>query len=317
MKSQKPTISIIIPVYNEENSIKPFLERTEPVLEKISPNYEILFILDPCADNTEQLIQNEISRNERIKLVRLSRRFGQPIATMAGIHLAQGNLCVTIDVDLQDPPELIIEMQKKINEGYEVVYAKRKTRTGETGAKRLISYLGYRLINKLSDIDIPNDVGDYRIMTRKVVDELKKINESHTYLRGLVAYVGYKQTYVEYQRDPRHSGAGKYNRFIGSIKIGLDGLISFGSKPLQFVSLLGAAISLISFLVGIWYVIQKLLGFPLTPGLSTIVLAITFFSGVQLFCLGIVGEYIGRIYDEVKKRPLFIIDKIISKETQQ
>lgn len=309
-------ISIIVPVYQEEKTIKPFLDRIEPVSKKISPNYEILFILDPCTDNTEQVIQNEISRNDRIKLVRLSRRFGQPIATMAGIHLAQGDLCVTIDVDLQDPPELISEMCEKINEGYEVVYAKRKTRAGETTAKRLISYLGYRLINKLSDIDIPNDVGDYRIMTRKVVDELKKINESHTYLRGLVAYVGHKQTYVEYQRDPRHSGAGKYNRFIGSIKIGLDGLISFGSKPLQFVSLLGAGISLISFLIGIWYVIQKLLGFPLTTGLSTIVLAITFFSGVQLLCLGIVGEYIGRIYDEVKKRPLYIIDKIVSNEKQ-
>lgn len=309
-------ISIIVPVYQEENSIIPFLNRLEPVLEKISSNYEILFILDPCPDKTASVIQKEIDRNLRIKLVALSRRFGQPIATMAGIALSQGDYCVTIDVDLQDPPELILAMFQKINEGYDIVYAQRRTRKGETGIKKFVSYVGYRVINKLSDVNIPNDVGDYRMMSRRVVDELKKINESHTYLRGLVAYVGFKQTFIEYDRENRHSGVGKYNRFLGSLKIGLDGLISFGSKPLQFVSLLGASISLISFLIGLWYLIQKLLGFPLTPGLPTMVLAITFLSGVQLLCLGIVGEYIGRIYDEVKKRPLYIVDQIIKKDLE-
>ena|SRR3990167_6041554 len=309
-------ISIIVPVYLEENSIIPFLNRTEPVLEKISHDYEILFILDPCKDNTEKVIQTEINRNNRIKLIVLSRRFGQPIATMAGITLSQGNYCVTIDVDLQDPPELIANMFQKINEGYDIVYAKRRTRKGEMWIKKIISYVGYRVINKLSDVKIPNDVGDYRMVSRRVVDELKKINEAHTYLRGLVAYIGFKQTFIEYDRDHRHTGTGKYNRFLGSLKIGLDGLISFGSKPLQLVSIVGASISLLSFLIGFWYFIQKLMGDPLTPGLPTLVLAITFFSGVQLLCLGIVGEYVGRIYDEVKKRPLYIIDQIIKKDSK-
>ncbi len=306
-------ISIVTPVYYEEKSIVSFLERIEPVLEKISSNYEILFILDPCPDNTEAVILNEINRNPRIKLIVLSRRFGQPIATMAGITLCQGKYCVTIDVDLQDPPELIAEMYQKAIEGYDIVYTKRRTRKGETLVKKFISYIGYTTINRLSEIKIPKDVGDYRMISRRVVDELKKINESHTYLRGLVAHIGFKQAYVEYDREERFAGKGKYNRFLGSIKIGLDGLISFGSKPLQFVSLLGASISLISFLIGFWYLLQKLFGVQLTPGLPTMVLAITFLSGVQLLCLGIVGEYIGRIYDEVKKRPLFIVDRFINK----
>lgn len=309
-------ISVVVPVYLEENSIVPFLNRAEPVLEKITSDYEILFVLDPCADKTATVIQTEINRNSRIKLIVLSRRFGQPTATIAGIALSTGEYCVTIDVDLQDPPELIFDMIQKAQAGFDIVYAKRKNRKGETWLKKCVSYVGYRVINKLSDVDIPKDVGDYRMMSRRVIDELKKINESHIYLRGLIAYVGFKQTFIEYDRDVRFSGSGKYNRFLGSIKIGLDGLISFGSRPLQFVSLLGGFISLLSFMVGVWYLIQKLMGIPLTPGLPTMVLGITFFSGVQLLCLGIVGEYVGRIYDEVKKRPLYIVDQIVKRESK-
>lgn len=310
---EKKVISVVVPVYQEEKSIVPFLKRVEPALEKITNQYEILFVLDPCKDNTEKIIESEINRNNRIKLMVLSRRFGQPISTLAGIYYAQGDFCVTIDVDLQDPPELIHDMYEKMSEGYDVVYAKRRNRKGETWLKQIVSSLGYRAINKLSDVYIPVDVGDYRMMSRRVVNELKLMNESHTYLRGLIAYVGLKQGFVEYDRDTRFSGTGKYNRLTGSIKIGLDGLISFGSKPLQLASIIGAFISILSFVIGLWYFIQKLLGFPLTPGLSTLVLAITFFSGVQLLCLGILGEYIGRIYDEVKRRSLFIVDRVVSK----
>lgn len=306
-------ISIVVPIYEEENSIAPFLNRIEPVLDKISSDYEILFILDPCGDNTQNAVLSEIDRNLRIKLIVLSRRFGQPAATLAGIYLSKGDVCVTIDVDLQDPPELILAMYEKISAGYEVVYAKRRTRKGEATLKKLIAHIGYRTINKLSDIPIPKDVGDFRMLTRKAINELKSMHESHAYLRGMVAYVGFKQTFIEYDRDTRNHGEGKYNRFFGSIKIGLDGLISFGSKPLQLASILGATISILSFLVGLWYFLQKLFGVDLTPGLPTIVLAVTFFSGVQLLCLGIVGEYIGRIYDEVKKRPQFIVDHIVDK----
>jgi dolichol-phosphate mannosyltransferase len=306
-------LSIIVPVYKEAENIVPFLNRIEPVIQQLNLTYEILFCLDPSPDHTEQVIYQQIERNPHIKLIVFSRRFGQPAATMAGLFHCKGQAAVVIDVDLQDPPELIPALYQQIQAGYEVVYAKRRSRKGETIFKKLISTLGYRLINHCSDIDIPRNTGDFRIMTRRVVDELKQLNESHGFLRGLVAYVGFKQTFVEYDRDQRFSGKGNYNRFTGSIKIGLNGLISFSSRPLQVMSFLGACIAGFSFLLGGWYVLQKLIGINLTPGLSTTILVVTFFSGVQLLCLGLIGEYIGRIYDEVKKRPMFIVDKILEK----
>lgn len=302
-------ISIIVPVYKEEGNIRPFLEATEAVMADMDCNYEILFALDPSPDNTEAVILEEINRNPRIKLMVFSRRFGQPAATMAGILSCKGKTCVVIDVDLQDPPSLIKTLHDKLHEGYEVVYAKRRSRQGETLVKRVISYLGYAVINRLSDVQIPRNTGDFRIMTRRVIEELRILNESHGFLRGLVAYVGFKQAFVEYDRDVRFAGKGNYNRLTGSLKIGLNGLVSFSSKPLQMMSLFGFILAGLSFLLGGWYVFQKLVGFSLTPGLSTTVLIITFFSGVQLLALGLMGEYVGRIYDEVKRRPLYIVDK--------
>lgn len=313
----KPLLSVIVPVYKESKNIRPFLERMEPILEKITLSYEILFCLDPSPDDTEQVITEEVNRNVRIKLAIFSRRFGQPAATMAGILMCQGETCVVIDVDLQDPPELIQLMYEKLKEGYEVVYAKRKSRKGETFVKRIISYFGYKLINQLSEVEIPRNTGDFRVMTRRVIEELRRLNESHGFLRGLVAYVGFKQGYIEYNRDERLYGKGNYNRFTGSLKIGLNGIISFSSKPLQLMSIAGALIAGFSFLLGLWYVIQKLLGVNLTPGLSTTILVITFFSGVQLLCLGLIGEYIGRIYDEAKRRPLYILDRTIQNEREE
>lgn len=310
-------ISVIVPVYKESANIKPFLARMENALNKANLSYEILFCLDPSPDDTEQVIQHEINRNPNIKLLVFSRRFGQPAATMAGILHCQGEACIVIDVDLQDPPELIEEMYKKLSEGYEVVYAKRRSRKGETLFKRVFSYFGYKVINQLTDIQIPRNTGDFRIMTRRVIEELRRLNETHGFLRGLVAYVGFKQAFVEYDRDERFAGKGNYNRFTGSLKIGLNGLISFSSRPLQMMSVAGASIAGFSFLLGMWYVIQKIIGIHLTPGLPTTVLVVSFFSGVQLLCLGLMGEYIGRIYDEVKGRPMFIIDRIISRESSK
>ena len=241
-----------------------------------------------------------------------SRRFGQPAATMAGIFCSRGEACVVIDVDLQDPPELIMAMHEKLREGYEVIYAKRISRKGETLLKRVISHVGYSVINKLTDINIPRNTGDFRIMSRRVVEELMRLNETHGFLRGLVAYVGFSQAYIEYDRDPRFSGTGNYNRLVGSLKIGLNGLISFSAKPLFLMSILGFIISAFSFILGFWYFLQKLIGYNLTPGLSTTVIIISFFAGVQLLGLGLIGEYVGRIYDEVKKRPMYIIDKKIN-----
>lgn len=306
-----PAISIIVPVYKEEKNIKPFLERMEKVLDSLS--YEILFCLDPSPDQTEHTIRQEIERNDRIKLLVFSRRFGQPAATMAGLFYCKGHTAVVIDVDLQDPPELIQKMYEKVQEGYEVVYGKRRSRKGETLMKRFVSYWGYKIINQCSDVAIPRNTGDFRIMTRRVIEELRHLNESHGFLRGLVAFVGFKQAFIEYDRDERYAGKGNYNRFLGSMKIGLNGLISFSSKPLQMMSVMGAIIAGFSFSLGAFYVFQKLAGFDITPGLSTTVLVVSFFSGVQLLCLGLMGEYVGRIYDEVKRRPIFILDRVIDK----
>ena len=305
-------ISIVVPVRDENENIKPFLQRTEKILKSIGKTYEIIFSLDPSSDNTEKVILEEIEKNKNIKLLVFSRRFGQPAATIAGILNCKGSYCVVIDVDLQDPPEIIEQLYKKIIAGYEVVYAKRKDRKGETIFKKIISSFGYFLINKLSDIRIPKDTGDYRIISRKVINHLKELNESHGFLRGMVAFVGFKQTFIEYNRDHRRAGKSKYNKFLGSLKIGFNGLIGFSSRPLFLMSLAGFIIALLSFFLGLWYFFQKILGINLTLGLTTTVILISFFAGVQLLGLGLLGEYVGRIYDEVKKRPKYILDKKIN-----
>jgi dolichol-phosphate mannosyltransferase len=284
----------------------------EKVLKQMGKSYEIIFALDPSVDRTEEVILEEINRNSNIKLMVFSRRFGQPAATMAGILTCSGETCVAIDVDLQDQPELIEQMYVKLSEGYEVVYAKRRSRKGETLIKRIISCVGYSVINRLSDVQIPRNTGDFRIMTRRVIEELRRLNESHGFLRGLVAYVGFKQTFIEYDRDQRYAGKGNYNRLTGSFKIGLNGLVSFSSRPLFMMSIAGFVIAGLSFLLGAWYVLQKLIGFSLSPGLSTTVLVVSFFAGVQLLGMGLIGEYVGRIYDEVKRRPMYIVDRKVN-----
>lgn len=307
-------LSIIVPVFKEERNIRPFLQRTEAVMANMGVTYEIIFALDPSPDRTEEVILEEINRNQNIKLMVFSRRFGQPAATMAGILTCSGETSVVIDVDLQDQPELIEPLYTKLSEGYEVVYAKRRSRKGETLVKLVISYVGYSLINKLSDVQIPRNTGDFRIMTRRVIEELRRLNESHGFLRGLVAYVGFRQSFIEYDRDERYAGTGNYNRLTGSLKIGLNGLISFSSRPLFMMSIGGFILAMLSFLLGAWYVVQKFLVVNLTPGLSTTVLLISFFAGVQLLGLGLIGEYVGRIYDEVKRRPMYIVDRKINFE---
>jgi glycosyltransferase involved in cell wall biosynthesis len=307
--ASRVTLSVVVPVYKEAGNIKPFLQRTEAVMAKLGVSYEIIFALDPSPDETEAVILLEIQRNPAVKLIVFSRRFGQPAATMAGILNCTGEKCVVIDVDLQDQPELIAQLYNKMAEGYEVVYAMRTSREGETLIKRAVSYFGYSVINRLSDVQIPRNTGDFRIMSRRVIEELRRLSETHGFLRGMVAYVGFRQAAVLYNRDARLSGTGNYNRLTGSLRIGLNGLIGFSSRPLQLMSLAGFVLAGISFLIGIWYLVQKFAGFELTPGLPTIVLVITFFSGVQLLALGVVGEYIGRIYDESKRRPMYIVDK--------
>ena len=305
----KIDLSVVVPVYKEELNILPFLKRLGPVLAEISRSSEIIFVLDPSPDNTEQVIVDSSKANADIKLIKMSRRFGQPAATMAGLAYSRGERVVVIDVDLQDPPEVIIDLYRTMNQGFDVVYATRRNRQGETFIKKIFAKFGYKVINALSDVQIPKNTGDFRIMSRRVVDEICALNEKHGFLRGLVAFVGFNQTGVLYARDARNTGKGNYNRYLGSLRIGINGLVGFSAKPLNFMSAIGGLIASLSFILGGWYATQKWLGVALTPGLSTTVILVSFFAGIQLLSLGLVGEYISRIYDEVKNRPIYIIDK--------
>jgi dolichol-phosphate mannosyltransferase len=307
----RPALSVVVAVYNEERSIEPFLARLVPVVETIGA-YEIIFCLDPSSDATEQVIVRAIETNPRIALLVFSRRFGQPAAVMAGLRYSTGETCVVIDVDLQDPPELIVDLYRTLRDGFDVVAAQRRSRKGETLMKRAVASAGYRLINAVSDVRIPPDTGDFRIMSRRVVDEVCALKEGHGFLRGLVAFVGYRQTQVEYDRDPRAYGAGKYNRFWGSLRIGFNGLFGFSNVLLNLTLLAGLVVCGAGFLATV-YLLVATLGFNqgLPLGTALIVVLALFLGGVQLISVGILGQYVGRIYDEVRHRPPVLIDRII------
>jgi len=306
-------LSIVIPVYNEEKNIRPLVARLRAVVHDLPCDYEIIFVLDPCTDNTEQIIIDLRKGDPSIKLLKMSRRFGQPACTMAGIHYATGDACVVIDADLQDPPELIKEMVTKWKEGYHVVYAQRTSRKGEIWIRRMLAYLYYWLINRIADVNIPRNTGDFRLMDKKVVNQLKQLKEQDSFLRGLVAYVGFSQIGIPYQRDERSIGKGKY-KFYGSITIGFNGVIGFSKYPLHFIAILGIVISLFSLLLGITYLFLKLMNFDIPWGNPTLVILISFLSGIQLMSLGIMGEYFARIYDAIQNRPGFIVDKALGFE---
>jgi polyisoprenyl-phosphate glycosyltransferase len=312
-RADQPDISVIVPVFREEKNIRPFLERIEPVLEAIG-SYEILFCYDPSPDRTKEVILEEILRNSRIRLLCFSRRFGQPAAMMAGLHHCIGKSCVVVDVDLQDPPELIAELHRKLGEGYDVVMAKRRKRNkSEPLIRRLMSFVGYRVINALSDVEIPKDTGEFRIMNRRVIDELCRLKEGHGFLRGLVAFVGFNQTFVEFDRQERAGGDSNYPRYLGSIRIGLNGIIGFSTALLTGTLFAGIAIAATALLIGLYVAVQALFfgeHYPL--GFPTITLLIALLGGVQLVAIGILGEYIGRVYDEVKGRPSYIVDRFFN-----
>lgn len=304
-------LSVVVPVYNEEKNIPEFMRRIQPILAAITEQYEIIFSMDPSRDGTEALVKKLNQQDPRVKLLKFSRRFGQPKATLAGLANSTGDAVVVIDVDLQDPPELIHQMVEKFREGFDVVYAQRKSRTGETLIKRLVSYLGYKFINHIAEVDIPPNTGDFRLMSRRVVDEVVRLKESHGFLRGLVAIVGFQQTAVPFDRDPRHSGAGNYNQFLGSLKIGFNGVFCFSNYMLTLSTVFGFTVALGAFLVGLIYLYMKLMGWPFPIGNPTIVILVLFMGGVQLISVGILGEYIGRIYDEVKERPKYIVEEAV------
>jgi dolichol-phosphate mannosyltransferase len=306
----RPLISIVVPCLNEEDNVGPLYERVRATLDAARADFEIIFSLDPCDDETEDRILELRSYDPRVKMIRLSRRFGQPAATLAGIRMATGDACVVIDCDLQDPPELIAEMIERWAEGFDVVYAQRRSRAGETLPKRAVAALGYRVIRRVAEVEIPPNTGDFRLMSRRVVDELLRLTETHGFLRGLTALVGFPQTSVLYDRDPRAGGSGKYNRFTGSIRIGLNGIIGFSRYPLQIITWIGLITFTFAMLLALVYLCLRLAGIEIVWGNPTIVIIVSFFSGIQLLSLGVIGEYVGRIYDEVKRRPLFVVDEL-------
>jgi dolichol-phosphate mannosyltransferase len=308
-----PNISVVVPIFREEKTVRLLLARLEPVLEAIG-SYEIIFCYDPSPDRTREIVLEEILRNPRIRLLSFSRRFGQPSAVMAGLHHSTGLSCVVIDADLQDPPELIAELHSKMLEGYDVVLAKRRRRSeGEPLIRKLISFVGYRVINALADIDIPRDTGEFRIMNRRVVNELCKLKETHGFLRGLVAFVGFEQAVVEFDRTPRAAGSSNYHQYIGSIRIGLNGVVGFSNSLLTATLFSGIFIAGLALLGGIYVAAMKILFFADYPlGLPTLMLMVVFLGGMQLVSIGILGEYIGRIYNEVKGRPPYIVDSFVN-----
>jgi polyisoprenyl-phosphate glycosyltransferase len=301
-------LSVVIPAYKEEDNIDRVYDRMRTVLDGLGMDWELIFSVDPSPDRTEELILALRARDPRVKMLRFSRRFGQPMATLAGLEMASGDAVVVIDCDLQDPPELIPDMVARWRDGFDVVYAQRRTRAGETLPKRITARLGYKVINHIAEVDIPPNTGDFRLMSRRVVRNVVALKEHHGFLRGLVGLVGFPQTSVLYDRDPRAAGQSKYNQVFGSLAIGINGLVGFSRYPLQLISLVGIVFSVLAFVVAVVYLGLKLGGVAFPIGNPTIVVVVAFFSGIQLLSLGVMGEYVGRIYDEARQRPKFIIE---------
>ena len=312
---RKQLLSVVVPVFNEEGNVPEFLRVLTPILEQTGLEYEIVFALDPSPDRTEQVILDYRAHDPRIKLVLFSRRVGQPMATLGGLQASRGDAVVVIDVDLQDPPELILEMVAQWRQGWDVVMAQRRSRSGETWVKRLVSWAGYQVINRISETPIPPNTGDFRLMSRRVVDEVNHLSECHGFLRGLVSLVGFRQTCIQFDRKPRFNGQGNYNRFFGSLRIGFNGIICFSRSLLTISSMAGFVIAGGSFFLGIIYGFMKVFGFPFPMGNPTIVILMLFLGGIQLISVGILGAYIARIYEEVKRRPKFIVDRAVGFET--
>ncbi len=307
-------LSIVVPVYNEENGIKPFLDRTEAVVEKLGCKYEIIFSLDPSTDRTYEVIKENMERNRNIKLITMSRRFRQAAATMAGVLNCTGDICVVIDVDLQDPPEVILDLVDKWKEGYDVVYAQRIDRQGETKIRKLIDLTAYRVINFLSSVEIPVDTADFRLINRRVIEEIRKMPETNMFFRGMVSYVGFKQVAVRYHREAREADVSKYNRLWGEFRMGFHGIFCFSSKPLEYVTFLGGFVTAFGALLAMIHAVRKSFDERERYSDNGLIALIWFMGGLVIFVCGLLGEYVTRIYDDVKGRQRFIIDEFDENE---
>ncbi|KZL89581.1 glycosyltransferase family 2 protein [Clostridium magnum] len=303
--------SIVVPLYNEELVIDESYKRLKKVMDSTKENYEIIFVNDGSRDKTREKAEIICRNDERIKLINFSRNFGHQAAITAGMDLAYGDAVVVIDADLQDPPEVILKMIEKWKEGYEVVYGKRVKREGETFFKKVTAKIYYRLLKSMTSVDIPVDTGDFRLIDRKVCDSLVSLPEKNRYVRGLVSWVGYKQTSVEFIRQERFAGDTKYP-LKKMIKLAFDGITSLSYKPLVFAGYFGGAAFLIGMILMITVIIRDLIKKTEILNLGLILATNIMMFGFMLGCIGIMGQYIGRIFDESKGRPIYIIDSTIN-----
>lgn len=310
---EKKKVSLVIPMYYEEEVANECYEKVSNVLKGLDKyDYEIIFVNDGSKDKTLEILEEVSKKDEKAKIISFSRNFGHQAAVTAGLREVTGDAIVIIDADLQDPPELIPQMLELWEQGNEVIYGKRKTRKGESAFKLLTAKMFYKTLNALSDVEIPKDTGDFRLVDRKVVDVINSLPEHNKFLRGLFSWVGFKQKAYEYERQERFAGKTKYP-LKKMLKLASDGIISFSSKPIKLVGALGIISIIISIIILIYALISYIFQLNnLSAGWTSIMVAITFFAGVQLLSLWIISEYIGRIYDEAKGRPQYIIDKKIN-----
>ncbi len=298
--------SIIIPIYNEEENIQLLHDRLHKEMTQFSSSFEFLFVNDGSKDKSLDLIKELSSQHDYIKYIDFSRNFGHQIAVTAGLDQAVGNRIVIIDADLQDPPELILDMAKKMDEGFEVVFAKRKNRKGENWFKLLTASLFYRILRAITSIDIPLNTGDFRMIDRKIVEVLKQMPEQNKFLRGQISWIGFRQNYVEYDRDERHAGETGYP-LKKMLRFALDGITAFSDAPLKFVFTLGVVVFGLAFFMIIYTLYSWLFLDSTVQGWSSIMVSILFIGAVQMIGIGIIGEYLSRMGNNVKDRPLYII----------
>jgi glycosyltransferase involved in cell wall biosynthesis len=299
--------SIVAPLYNESENIDMLYERIDIVMKKMSAEYELLFINDGSKDDTLLKILQLSSKHEHVKFIDFSRNFGHQIAVSAGLDYAKGQHIIIIDADLQDPPELIIPMYDKIQNGYDVVYAKRLNRHGESWLKKYTAKIFYRILSNITSVEIPIDTGDFRIMTSKVNEIIKKMPEQNKYLRGQVAWAGFSQTYVEYDRQARNAGETGYS-YSKMIKFAMDGITAFSDIPLRLVTFFGFFVSIIALMLMLYALYSKWIKHDTVQGWSSLMVSILFLGGIQLISIGIIGEYISRINTNTRNRPLYIIN---------
>lgn len=302
-------LSVVVPLYNEELNINYLFERLTSVLNRLNMTYEIVCVNDGSKDNTLMHLIEYHTQNPKVKVINLSRNYGKEIALSAGLDYARGNAVIPIDADLQDPPELIEELVEKWREGYDVVYATRRSRTGESWLKRFTANAFYRIIDSISHVPIPRDTGDFRLLDRRVVNAIKQLPERTRFMKGLFAWVGFKQTSVLFDRPSRYKGETKWN-YWRLWNFALDGIMSFSFVPLKVWSYIGLLVAIPSFFYASFLVLRTIFFGVQVAGYASIMVAILFLGGVQLVSLGVIGEYVGRVYEEVKGRPLYLVRDI-------